>query len=125
MNPKLEVEGILITKYEKNTRISKAVMSYFTNPEEFPLADKIFNTRIRKNVKFDESPISHKSCFELGIDANGAEDYMLLAEELTGEKRPENWKFKVLETWLEDEDRKNDEAVIEQLETLKKKCHGK
>lgn len=125
MNHNLEVEGILITKYEKNTRISKAVMGYFTNPEEFPLADKIYRTHIRKNVKFDESPISHKTCFELGIDANGAEDYMKLAEEITGEERPAGWKYKVLEAWLSDEDRKNDEGVIEQLANLKKKENGK
>ena len=125
MNPSLDVEGILITKYEKNTRISKAVMSYFTNPEEFELADKIFKTHIRKNVKFDETPINHKTCFELGVEANGAEDYLQLAEELTGEERPANWKYKVLEAWLADEEHKDDDAVIEQLETLKKKDHGK
>ena len=125
MNPNLEVEGILITKYEKNTRISKAVMSYFTNPEEFPLANKIFKTRIRKNVKFDESPINHKSCFELDVEANGAEDYMTFAEELIGEKRPDNWKFKVLETWLADENHKEDAAVLEQLNNLNKKKNGK
>lgn len=123
MNPKLGVEGILITKYEKNTKISKAVMKFFTDPQQFPLADKIFDTKIRKNVKFDESPISNKTCFEIGVSSNGAEDYLLLAEELTGEKRPDNWKYKVLEAWLEDETRKEDADVTEQLETLKKKEH--
>lgn len=125
MNPSLYVEGVLITKYEKNTRISKSVMKYFTNPDEFELADRIFKTQIRKSVKFDESPLSHKTCFEMGIDNNGAEDYMRLAEELTGEVRPVNWKYKVLEAWLADESHKNDTAVIEQLENLKKKENGK
>ena len=64
-------------------------------------------------------------CFELGIDANGAEDYMKLAEEMTGEERPSNWKYKVLESWLSDEERKDDAGVIEQLTNLKKKDNGK
>ena len=50
---------------------------------------------------------------------------MKLAEEITGEERPAGWKYKVLEAWLSDEDRKNDEGVIEQLANLKKKENGK
>jgi hypothetical protein len=50
---------------------------------------------------------------------------MKLAEEITGEERPADWKYKVLESWLADEERKDDPAVIEQLTNLKKKENGK
>ena len=52
------------------------------------------------------------------VDANGAEDYISLAEEITGETRPEDWKEKILSAWLGEHP--DDESVIEQLNNLKK-----
>lgn len=114
MNPDLSLEGLLIVKYDKTTRISRDVSEYFA--ETYP--DDLMKTRIRKNVRFDESPILHKTCFEVNIGANGAEDYMTLAEEMTGEKRPEDWKKKVLTAWLNDHPEDGD--VIKQLNDLNK-----
>lgn len=97
MNPKLEVEGILICEYEKGTKISKKVVPFYQ--EDFP--EYMFNTLIRKNVRFSEVMIDEKTVYESAPDANGAEDYMQLAEELTGEKRPEDWKEKAVLAWLD------------------------
>ena len=114
INEKLDILGFLVIKYEKNTRISKQTLEYFNHA--YP--GKIFQTKIRRNVKFDETPLRHKSIFEHSIDANGAEDYISLAEEITGETRPEEWKEKILSAWLGEHP--DDESVIEQLNNLKK-----
>lgn len=112
INEKLDILGFLIIKYDKNTRISKQTLDYFNQA----YAGKIFSTKIRKNVKFDETPLKKKSIFEHSIDANGAEDYMSLAEEITGEERPENWKEKILSAWLKEHP--DDEEVTEQLNNV-------
>lgn len=95
LNEKLDILGFLLIKYDKQTRISKQVTEFF----ETNYPEKVFKTRIRKNIKFDESPLKHQGIFEYAPDANGAEDYMSLAEEITGEKRPENWREKALHAW--------------------------
>lgn len=97
LNEKLEILGFLLVKYDRLTRISKQVTEYFDSN----YSDKVFKTRIRKNIKFDESPLANQGIFEYAPDANGAEDYMQLAEEITGCTRPDSWKEKALEAWNE------------------------
>lgn len=88
INPNLSIEGYLLVKYDKQTRIAKEVSRYFEKQSEVPT----MKTKIRKCVKFDESPLGHQTIFEYAPESNGAEDYMRLAEEMTGAKRPKNWK---------------------------------
>ena len=88
INPNLKIDGYLLVKYDKQTKIAKEVSRYFEKQSEVPT----LQTRIRKCVKFDESPLGHQTIFEYAPESNGAEDYMRLAEELTGEKRPKDWK---------------------------------
>lgn len=88
INPELKIEGYLLVKYDKQTKIAKEVSKYFERQQEVPT----LQTKIRKCVKFDESPLGHQTIFEYAPESNGAEDYMRLAEELTGTKRPKNWK---------------------------------
>lgn len=95
LNPSLKLLGILLVKYDSNTRISQEMTEYFKTT--FP--DKLLSTRIRKNVRFDESPLTNQTCFELAPDANGSTDYMALAEELTGVPRPNTWKEIALAAW--------------------------
>lgn len=95
LNEKLDILGFLIVKYDKQTRISKKVTEYF----ERNYQAKVFTTKIRRNVKFDETPLANQGIFEYSPEANGAEDYMCLAEEITGEQRPSNWQSKALSAW--------------------------
>lgn len=95
VNPKLDILGFLIIKYDKQTRISRAVSEFFDSN----YGDKVFNTKIRKNVKFDETPLQYKGIFEHAPESNGAEDYMSLAEEITGCTRPDNWQTIAMEAW--------------------------
>jgi chromosome partitioning protein len=96
VNPRLEILGFLIIKYDKQTRISRAVSEFFDSR----YGDKVFKTKIRKNVKFDETPLQYKGIFEHAPESNGAEDYMSLAEEITGCTRPSNWQSIALDAWI-------------------------
>lgn len=95
LNEKLDILGFLLIKYDKQTRISKQVTEFF----ETNYPEKVFKTRIRKNIKFDESPLKHQGIFEYAPEANGSEDYISLAEEITGETRPTDWQQKALTAW--------------------------
>lgn len=91
INPGLHVGGYLMVKYDKTTRIAREVSEYFERQQDVPT----LRTRIRRCIKFDESPLQHQTIFEYAPDSNGAEDYMLLAEELTGLKRPADYQEKL------------------------------
>lgn len=95
LNENLSIGGFLLVKFDKNTRIARSVAEYFATEH----SDHLLKTAIRKVVKFDEAPMQHKTCFELAPESNGAEDYMRVAEELTGEQRPENWQQIVMDAW--------------------------
>lgn len=105
INEKLDILGFLMVKYDKQTRITRQITEYFT--ENF--RDKIFRTKIRKNIKFDECPLVHKGIFEYAPESNGAADYMSLAEEITGLKRPDNWQSKALEAWEKNKDEEDND----------------
>ena len=46
---------------------------------------RIFQTRIRRNIKLAECPSFGRSIFAYAPTCNGAQDYMALAQELLGE----------------------------------------
>lgn len=112
VNPKLDILGFLIIKYDKQTRISRAVSEFFDSN----YGDKVFKTRIRKNVKFDETPLQYKGIFEHAPESNGAEDYMSLAEEITGCTRPENWQTMAMDAWSEANEEQEQEENEENQE---------
>ena len=47
---------------------------------------KIFDTLIRQNVALKESQIAQQDIFEYAPESNGAQDYLKLARELSGNK---------------------------------------
>lgn len=105
INDKLDILGFLMVKYDRQTRISKQVTEYFSDH----FSDKMFKTRIRKNIKFDESPLVNQGIFEYASESNGAEDYMSLAEEITGEKRPSDWRDRAVKAWEENQAEESNE----------------
>lgn len=116
VNPRLDILGFLIIKYDRQTRISRAVSEFFDSN----YGDKVFKTKIRKNVKFDETPLQYKGIFEHAPASNGAEDYMCLAEEITGCKRPDNWQSIAISAWnaenVENSDNDNDSKEVQNEE---------
>ena len=113
MNPKLKIEGVLICKYIAGTRASKATEKYFR--DNYP--DLTYQTRIRQNTRINDTPLRNKTLFEMDPLSNGATDYMSLAEEIAGEKRPDNWKEKAIVAWWEThpDDNEAKECMIKDL----------
>lgn len=93
VNPELKIKGYLLTKYDERTRITRQIK------EEISKEGLLINTKIRSSIKFKEAGMFYKNIFEYDPNGNGAEDYMTLAEELFGVKRPDNWKTISAEYW--------------------------
>lgn len=81
LNKDLEIEGVLLTMFDKRTNLSyevvEEVKSYFNN--------KVFKTMIPRNVRLAEAPSYGKSVLEYEERSKGATAYKMLAQELIGE----------------------------------------
>jgi len=91
MNPKLKVGGIVLTMFDAQTKLSNEVVAelngFITEAQGKPLpwaAAKVFNTRIRRNIKLAECPSFGQTILEYDTLSNGALDYRNLARELAG-----------------------------------------
>lgn len=78
INPGLQTLGYLLVKYDKQTKIGKEVSRHLERQE----GAKTLKTKIRRCIRFDESPLARQTIFEYAPDSNGAEDYMRLAKEI-------------------------------------------
>ncbi len=77
-NPKLEIEGILITMFDERTVLSKEVA--MEARKFFP--DKVFKTIIPRNVRLSEAPSYGKPALLYDIKSKGAQAYLELAKEM-------------------------------------------
>jgi chromosome partitioning protein len=91
INPALKVTGIIICLYEASTRLAQEVIGDLQNyldksrRSNAPWAKaRVFETRIRRNIKLAECPSFGQSIFSYAPTCHGAEDYMTLAHELLG-----------------------------------------
>jgi chromosome partitioning protein len=87
LNPRVEIQGILPTMFDKRLLHSKEAVEILT--ENF--GDLVYNTRIRKTVRYAEAPVKGQSV--LGYDPSGeaAALYRDLAKEvLNGAKAREH-----------------------------------
>jgi chromosome partitioning protein len=91
INPALRVTGIVLCLYESNTKLAQEVLKDLqeyldkSRGTNAPWAKaRIFNTRIRRNIKLAECPSFGKSIFGYSPNCNGAEDYSALAREVLG-----------------------------------------
>jgi chromosome partitioning protein len=92
INPALKVTGIILSLYESSARLAREVVQDLTDYLErsrntnSPWAKaRIFNSRIRRNIKLAECPSFGQSIFAYAPHCNGAEDYAALAREILGE----------------------------------------
>jgi chromosome partitioning protein len=92
INPALKVTGIVLCLYEATTRLAQEVVSDLqeyldkSRATTAPWAKaRMFNTRIRRNIKLAECPSFGKSIFDYAPKCYGAEDYAALAKEVLGE----------------------------------------
>lgn len=77
LNPDTYILGILLTRWEL-TNLSKQIEEGLRDE----LGDKVFKTKIRKNVTIAEAPLESKNILEYAPKSNGASDYLAFTDEL-------------------------------------------
>ena len=78
-NPDLNITGILITMYNGRLLLSMQVISELQKHYE----DKLFDTKISRNVKLTEAPRFGKPAYYHDKSSKGAKEYIEVAKELT------------------------------------------
>jgi chromosome partitioning protein len=77
LNPELEIEGILLSMYDKRLRLANVVVqevkSYY--------GDKVFDTIIHRNSKIGEAPNMHQPVIMYDAVSKGARNFINLANE--------------------------------------------
>jgi len=89
INPRLRVCGVVLCMFESNTRLAAEVtddvasfLSDQADPQSPWAGARLFETRIRRNVKLAECPSFGQTIFHYAPTCHGAEDYGHLADEL-------------------------------------------
>ena len=78
LNPKLEIEGILLTMFDERTTLSRQVA---TDLRSF-FGTQVFQAVISRNVRLAEAPSFGKPIIFYDIHSKGAEGYTQLAQEV-------------------------------------------
>ena len=78
-NPDLAITGILVTMYNSRLLLSMQVISELKKHYD----DKIFETKISRNVKLTEAPGFGKPAYYHDKSSKGAKEYLEVAKELT------------------------------------------
>jgi chromosome partitioning protein len=87
LNPKLEIEGILLTMFDSRNNLSHQVAQEVKNH----FKDKVFKTIIPRSVRLSEAPSHGKPVLLYDVRSKGAESYLNLAREiLTNGKTNDN-----------------------------------
>src|SRR4051812_46791939 len=89
MNPALKVSGIVLTMFDSQTKLSTEVVNdlngFIENAKGKPLPwanAKIFESKIRRNIKLAESPSFGQTILKYEPQSHGAADYRALAREV-------------------------------------------
>lgn len=78
MNPKLSLEGVLLTMFDGRTNLSIQVVEEVK--KHFP--GEVFSSVVPRNVRLSEAPSHGKPITEYDRMCRGAEAYLLLADEI-------------------------------------------
>lgn len=78
LNPKLEIDGVLATMFDTRTLHSKEVLARIIDA----FGDKVFDTVIKRTVKFPDATVSAEPILSYASNHPGAEAYRQLAREL-------------------------------------------
>jgi chromosome partitioning protein len=91
INPGLRVSGVVVCLYDGATRLAQEVVRDLkafldaSRSAAVPWARaKVFESKVRRNVKLAECPSFGKTIFEYAPKSPGAEDYAALAHEVAG-----------------------------------------
>ena len=78
LNPKLEIDGVLATMFDSRTLHSKEVLARSVDA----FGDKVFDTVIKRTVKFPDASVSAEPILSYASNHPGADAYRQLAREL-------------------------------------------
>ena len=78
LNPDVEIEGILATMYDSRTLHSREAVEILQ--ENF--GELVFNTKIRKTIRYAEAPVKGSSVLKYDPTGNAANAYRDLAKEV-------------------------------------------
>lgn len=85
LNPKLEIEGVLMTMFDSRLRLSNQIVEEVKKH----FGDKVYTTIISRNVRLSEAPSYGKPVLLYEAVSSGARNYMELAKEfLTRQHQP-------------------------------------
>lgn len=96
LNPSLEIEGVVLTMFDERTNLAQQVTSEL---KRF-FGEKVFATRIPRNVRLAEAPSHGKPVILYDDRSRGAESYIELAKEIIAKHLPD---FKAFEEPVEAE----------------------
>ncbi|QDU23967.1 ParA family protein [Urbifossiella limnaea] len=95
INPAVKVSGVVICLYDAATKLAQEVVGDLaafldqSRAANVPwAAAKVFDTKVRRNVKLAECPSHGKSIFAYAPRSPGAADYAALANEVLGVAPP-------------------------------------
>ena len=77
-NPRLQILGALITLHDKRTLLGKDIC----REAKSVFGDKLFDTKISKSVRLEESPAYREPIFSFSPQSSGAFEYYKLSEEV-------------------------------------------
>ena len=86
LNPALDIEGVLLTMYDRRTnlsmQVSDEVTDYFRN--------KVYHTKIPRNIRLAEAPSYGETIFEYAPRSRGSAAYQEFAKEFIGRQQHGN-----------------------------------
>lgn len=83
LNPKLQVEGVLLSMFDKRLRMSTMVIKDMRETIKMPL----FKTIIHRNSKITEAPLVKKPVIMYDISSKGSENFLNLAQEFLNNQK--------------------------------------
>ncbi len=78
LNPALEIEGVLLTMFDRRLNLSRQVAA---EAREY-FQDRVYRTAIPRNVRLAEAPSFGQPIVQYDVLSQGAQSYLALAKEL-------------------------------------------
>jgi chromosome partitioning protein len=83
LNPALEIQGVVLTMYDKRNSLSALVAKDVRDH----LGDRVYQTVIPRNVRISEAPSFGKPAIIYDLQCAGSQAYLNLAKEVIGRER--------------------------------------
>jgi chromosome partitioning protein len=83
LNPALEIQGVVLTMYDRRNSLSSQVAS----DVRAHFGDKVYDTIIPRNVRVSEAPSFGKPALIYDLKCAGSQAYLKLAKELVGREK--------------------------------------